>query len=250
LDPSRGKGSQLAAPLQLLPYESNMLVAVHLDFFSNGDMPESVITISEALKILGCSKSQLYPLLDSGHVQTVERGGKRCVVREGLESSWNNRPRRRIMQPRKPRPAPPQSPSSPPAEPRKARRATRTSATPPAASNGDPSILGGYGFPEIPKHGTVPNLEEQKAWTEFNKRYKTHLELFKDAKLLVFKEDYDKAQNAVIQEIIRQGDILPRIIQQRIPKLTVEDMEEIEDIVREMFSVVSDAEYEQLDENE
>jgi hypothetical protein len=236
-----------------------MLVAVHLDFFSNGDMPESVITISEALKILGCSKSQLYPLLDSGHVQTVERGGKRCVVREGLESSWNNRPRRRIMQPRKPKPgapgapapqpAPP-SPSQLPAEPRKARRATRTSATPPAADDGDPSILGGYGFPEIPRPGTVPNLEEQKAWTEFNKRYKTHLELFKDAKLLVFKEDYDKAQNAVIQEIIRQGDILPRIIQQRIPKLTVEDMEEIEDIVREMFSVVSDAEYEQLDENE
>ena len=221
-------------------------------------MPPSVITIAEALQILGCSKSQLYPLLDSGVVKTAERGGKRCVVRAGLEDSWNNRPRRRIMQPRKPKPAPAPPPlldPAPPVEPPKprpapGRRATRTSATPPAAGDADPSILGGYGFPEIPRPGTVPNLEEQKAWTEFNKRYKTHLDLFKDAGLLVFKEDYDKAQNAVIQEIIRQGDILPRIIQQRIPKLTVEDMEEIEDIVREMFTVVSDAEFEELDQGE
>ena len=216
-------------------------------------MTEGIVTIAEALQILGCSKSQLYPLMDSGAIKTVERGGKRCVVRDGLEASWSNRPRRRIMQPRKPKPAPPPPPAEPPAPnpvPVRPRRATRTSPTPPAAVDTDPSILGGYGFPEIPRPGTVPNLEEQKAWTEFNKRYKTHLDLFKDAGLLVFKEDYDKAQNAVIQEIIRQGDILPRIIQQRIPKLTVEDMEEIEDIVREMFTVVSDAEFEDLDQGE
>ena len=157
------------------------------------------------------------------------------------------------MQPRNKKPTiipPLAEPLAPDPKPARPRRATRASPTPPSAGDADPTILGGYGFPEIPKAGTVPILEEQKAWTEFNKRYKTHLELFKDANLLVFKEDYDKAQNAVIQEIIRQGDILPRIIQQRIPKLTVEDMEEIEDIVREMFTVVSDAEFEELDENQ
>ena len=223
---------------------------------SGSDGP-GLISRSEAEKLLGAHPQQLKRLLDSGWIESVKQAGRLWVVSDGLREKWENRPRRRVKQARPcsasvaatlAEPTPPADPTKP--RPAPGRRATRTSATPPAAVDADPSVLGGYGFPEIPRPGTVPNLEEQKAWTEFNKRYKTHLDLFKDAGLLVFREDYDKAQNAVIQEIIRQGDILPRIIQQRIPKLTVEDMEEIEDIVREMFAAVSDAEFEDLDQGE
>jgi hypothetical protein len=226
--------------------------------------PEA-ITRTEAERLLGAHPQQIKRLIDKGWIETFEAGGRTWIVREGLEEKWKNRPLQKIR-PKKPKPPPPPAapptpkaesptPSAPapePLEPRapspRGRRATRVAATAPAAGPADPGALLAYGFPEIPKPGTVPNLEEQKAWTEFNKRFTTHLQLFKDAGILVFKDDYDKAQNAVIQEIIRQGDILPRIIQQRIPKLTVEDMEEIEDIVREMFSAVASANFEELED--
>lgn len=188
------------------------------------------ITRAEAERILGIHPQQMQRAIDGGWVPIIaEPGGRRLIKREGLEEAWANRPRRNIK----------------PAKTR-AKATVAATAVPRQAERG--GLLEEWELPQIPSDGKAPNLEDQKAWNEFTKRYREQLALMKDAELLVYKEDYDKAQNAVLQEIVRQCERLPRTIQQRISKLTVEDMEEVEDMIRDMLSVIASAEFAELEE--
>lgn len=183
------------------------------------------ITRTEAEKLLGIHPQTMSRALENKVFELIEQpDGRRLIKREGLEEAWANRKRERIRKS-----------SGPPPPPRPSR---------PSPGGG----LEAWELPAIPNGAEAPRLEEQKAWNEFTKRYREQLALMKEAELLVYKEDYDKAQNAVLQEIVRQCERLPKTIQQRIPKLTVEDMEEIEDMIREMLGSIANSEFTELEE--
>lgn len=208
------------------------------------------ITRNEAEAILGVHPQTFQRALDRGAIPTVDVGSRRLIVREGLEDAWNNRPRQRVrtgqVRPavlpqgrQSPAPLAPSSPVSPRSAPPQRR----------AGLGGSPlQELDTWDLPPIPGPDEPPRLEEQKAWTEFTKRYREQIALLKETEQLVYKKDYDKAHNAVIQEIIRQMDLLPKLIQQRIPKISEEEREEIEDMIRAAFEVVSSQTFEDLAE--
>ena len=199
----------------------------------SGGCESAGVTRKEAEAILGIHPQQMQRGLDRGWFQIIDcEDGRRLIKREGLEEAWANRPRQRVK--------PSKAPAAAPAAKPPAQRRT------PTTEEGEPLSLETWELPEIPAGGEAPRLEEQKGWREFTNRYRDQLALLKDAKLLVYKEDYDKAHNAAMQALIRQCELFPRIIGQRIPKITVEDIEEIEDIIREGLAVVSTLEFEEL----
>jgi hypothetical protein len=201
----------------------------------SGGCESAGVTRKEAEAILGIHPQQMQRGLDRGWFQIIEcEDGRRLIKREGLEEAWANRPRQRV----KPSKA---AVVAPAAKPPARRRA-------PTTEDGGPLSLETWELPKIPTGGEWPRLEEQKGWREFTNRYRDQLALLKDAGLLVYREDYDKAHNAARQALVRQCELFPKIIGQRIPKLTVEDIEEIEDIIREGLTVVSALEFEELDQ--
>ena len=207
-----------------------------------------LITQAEFARIANVSRSAVRQAINSGLITAiVEQNGKTLIQKnEALQQYQANSRRQNKPDPAASSPAPTINPETSGLDLLSWGQASAKA----PVNNEEPIQTPRQAATEKAPGETVPEYGKSRARSEYEKANLLELERKRKENLLIYKIDYDKAQNAVIQEIIRQGDILPRIIQQRIPKLTVEDMEEIEDIVREMFTVVSDAEFEELDQGE
>lgn len=204
-------------------------------------MEPEAVTIKEAAEILGLpSRTELYRVLQAGGVLTeVERGGKRMLLREGLEEAWANRPRRRIQ-------APTSEAGRAGARARQesAARRPRAAKRPPPADWPEPPGEDSPGLPGIPR-GT-PNLEEERAWVEFEKRYKSRRDNMKEDGLLIYKTDATQAIGAVLAELLNRAHGCARQVRLQLPHITGEDVVVIEKVFLAIFDEVSKLDFEDL----
>lgn len=229
------------------------------------------VSIGKAAELLGLrSRNELYRLIDSGYLPSVEEvRGQRAVKRlylDGLEKLWANRPRNEIHPPRTAegraerrrsqaiRAGQAGAGEEAPVRPRRQRTSEGVAVQVEERPPGDPrdqgwddGLLGngGLGLPGLPT--TTPNLEDQKAWTEFEKRYKIRMENMKEAGLLVYREDYDAAYRAVIAQIKSRVERIGKLLQVRKPTIGRDVIEAVEELSREALEAVADYDFAELE---
>jgi phage terminase Nu1 subunit (DNA packaging protein) len=103
---------------------------------------------------------------------------------------------------------------------------------------------------EDPGDGAVPNLNDERARHEREKRLIAELDRRAKEGELVYRADFVTAQNAVAAQIMNRAEALPRQIKQLIPHLTVEEVEKVERLIKEMLEGVANWSYEELSEDE
>ena len=230
------------------------------------------VSVGKAAELLGLrSRNELYRLIESGYLPSVEaERGQQVVKRlylDGLEELWANRPRSEVHPPRtaEGRAARARAQAirsrqvaggeGEQARPRQRRTSTGERRPGGDAPPGDPREAGwddgllsdgGLGLPAMPQ-GT-PNLEDQKAWTEFEKRYKIRMENMKEAGLLVYREDYDAAYRAVIAQIKTRVERIGKLLQVRKPMIGMDVVEAVEELAREALEAVADYDFAELEE--
>ena len=204
-------------------------------------MEPEAVTIQEAAKILGLpSRTELYRVLKAGGVlKEVERGGRRLIVREGLEEAWANRPRRRIQ-------APTSEAGRAGAKARQEAVAHRPRAArrPPPEDWPEPPGENGAGLPRIPSG--MPSLEEERAWLEFEKRYEKRRENMQRDGLLIYKTDATRAIGAVLAELLNRAHGCARQVRLQLPHITGEDVVVIEKVFLAIFDEVSKLDFDDL----
>ena len=193
--------------------------------------PPGLIGPNEAVKILGIHKPQLYRAMEAGAIPTRDVAGKRMIVREGLEEAWENRPRRLVR--------------GPTSEAGKARAKERR--PPPPQTEQDWPDPPGEGADCLPRRPSkTPNLEEERAWKEWELNYKARRDnLIADGKL-VHREDMQAALNGVLAELLNRAHEVGRQIALLIPQLKTEEVEIIDKVVLQLFEEVSSLDFENL----
>jgi len=193
--------------------------------------PPGLIGPNEAVKILGIHKPQLYRAMEAGAIPTRDVAGKRMIVREGLEEAWENRPRRLVR--------------GPTSEAGKARAKERR--PPPPQTEQDWPDPPGEGADCLPRRPSkTPNLEEERAWKEWELNYKARRDnLIADGKL-VHREDMQAALNGVLAELLNRAHEVGRQIALLIPQLKTEEVEIIDKVVLQLFEEVSNLDFENL----
>jgi hypothetical protein len=169
--------------------------------------------------------------MDAGSIRFKEVNGNRMVFREGLEQAWEDRARRRV-----------QAPTS---EAGKARAKQRR--PPPPQTDQDWPDPSGEGADSLPKRPSkTPNLEEERAWKEWELNYKARRDnLIADGKL-VHREDMQAALNGVLAELLNRAHEVGRQIALLIPQLKTEEVEIIDKVVLQLFEEVSSLNFENL----
>ena len=192
---------------------------------------QGLITPTEAKQILHCHQQQLYRAMNAGSIRFKEVGGKRMVFREGLEQAWEDRARRRV-----------QAPTS---EAGKARAKERRPPPPQAEQDWpDPPGEGADCLPRRPSK--TPNLEEERAWKEWELKYKARRDnLIADGKL-VHRDDIKAAFSGVLAELLNRAHEVGLQIKLQMPQLTTEEVCIIDKVVLSIFEEVSNLDYENL----
>lgn len=230
------------------------------------------VSVGKAAELLGLrSRNELYRLIDSGYLPSIEaERGQQVVKRlylDGLEELWANRPRSEIHPPRSAegraararaqaiRSRKVAGGEAAEEKPRRSRTNTGQRLQEGDRPPGDPldpgwddGLLGngGLGLPKIPQ--TTPNLEDEKAWTEFEKRCKIRMNNMKEAGLLVYREDYDAAYRAVIAQIKGRVERMGKLLKVRKPMIGMDVVEVVEDLAREALEAVADYDFAELEE--
>jgi hypothetical protein len=176
-----------------------------------------LLSIKAAAALLGeKSAGGLYRKASSGELPVVMVKGQRMVESEGLEDLWKSITRLRVDS------------------------ATRKTAQPAAAP---PSLPPPTRPPESPPSldpTEVPNLNDERAWHEREKRLLAELVRREKAKELVYRADYGQAQKEVALTVTNQFEALPKQIKQQIPHLTLAEEEMIERLVAKALTAVAD----------
>ena len=186
---------------------------------------------NEAVKILGIHKPQLYRAMEAGAIPTKDVTGKRMIIREGLEEAWENRPRRLVR--------------GPTSEAGKARAKERR--PPPPQTEQDWPDPPGEGADCLPRRPSkTPNLEEERAWKEWELKYKARRDnLIADGKL-VHRDDIKAAFSGVLAELLNRAHEVGLQIKLQMPQLTTEEVCIIDKVVLSIFEEVSNLDYENL----
>jgi len=194
------------------------------------------ISIQEAARLLGVtSREQIYRAIKSGHLKIAEGSGTQDqpyrLVREGLEEAWANRPLKMVRTARTEKGR---------AEKERAR----------AIREGSPPVLDELAADELPSVDGLPkaprgkpNLEDEKAWVEYERRYKLKLENMKEEGLLVYREDYDRANMAVLAQLKLRVERIAPLLRVRMPGLDITIFEEVERLTREALEGVASPDY-------
>jgi phage terminase Nu1 subunit (DNA packaging protein) len=188
-----------------------------------------LVTVQQAAQILGLkSRGSIYRKIRSGDLE-IDDGGKGppMIERSGLEERWQQITREQRNSP---------TPALRPA-------AERTQAIPPPKARATAPA-------EDLADGEVPNFNDERARHEREKRLIAELDRRAKEGELVYRADFVTAQNAVAAQIMNRAEALPRQIKQLIPHLTVEDVEKIGRLVKEMLEGVANWSYEELPEDE
>lgn len=96
----------------------------------------------------------------------------------------------------------------------------------------------------------LPDYTVSRARSEHEKANLLELERRTKEGELVYRADFVTAQNAVAAQIMNRAEALPRQIKQAIPHLTIEEVEKIERLVKEMMEGVANWSYDELEEGE
>ena len=188
-----------------------------------------LVTVQQAAQILGLkSRGSIYRKIRSGELEVVDGGkGPPMIKRPGLEERWQAITREQRNSP--------------------------TAALRPAAERTQPSSTRNAMAParaEEPDDGAVPNLNDERARHEREKRLIAELDRRAKEGELVYRADFVTARNAVAAQIMNRAEALPRQIKQLIPHLTVEEVEKVERLIKEMLEGVANWSYEELPDDE
>lgn len=200
-------------------------------------MPEkATVSIQEAAKLLGItSREQLYRMIKSGCLPIADGEGTKespyKLVREGLEAAWANRRQQRVR-----------SASTEKGREAKAKAREYRTGGPPLNANLSGDVLPDLdGLPPQPRG--IPTLEDERAWVEYEKRYKLRMENLTEAKLLVYKADYDKSNMMVHAQVKQRIERIPHLLRTRIPGLDYHIFETVELLVREAMEGIANHNY-------
>jgi hypothetical protein len=170
--------------------------------------------------------------MDAGSIRFKEVNGNRMVFREGLEQAWEDRSRRRV-----------QAPTS---EAGKARAKERRP-PPPERTEQDWPDPPGEGADCLPRRPyKTPNLEEERAWKEWELKYKARRDNLVADRKLVYREDIKAAFSGVLAELLNRAHEVGLQIKLQMPQLTTEEIYVIDKVVLSMFEEVSNLDYESL----
>lgn len=188
-------------------------------------MKSQLLSIQEAADVLGLrSKASLYRKIKSGQLKTfVGSNGKPRIAREGLEDLWASITRTRIDSPR-----PRRASSEPPVPLRpldeRLRQAVVIDQAPDSVrSSGE----------------VVPDYNESRAKSEYEKSLLLELERKQKEGLLVPRKDVETTWAQVITTAKTKILGVPSRVRQRIPHLSLEEVDIISGIIREALEEIA-----------
>jgi hypothetical protein len=197
---------------------------------------QATVSVLEASRILGIpSRTMIYRLIQDKVLPVASGCGTKDqpwrLYRDGLEEAFANRPQRIVSPPRTEKGR---------AARQKLRQASSEELPQPEELEGD-DLPSSAGLPRIPRN--TPNLEEERAWVEWEKRYQLRMKSLIEEKKLVYREDYDAANMLVRSQLKQRAERIAPLLRTRIPELPAEIFEEVERLVREMLEAVADNDY-------
>lgn len=158
------------------------------------------------------SRGSIYRKINSKELATVPGPDGPLIERDGLEQRWAS-----ITRTRSDSPAP---------------RAARTSKpAPPAAATTSPPP---------PSDGPPPDYAESRARSEFEKANLLELERKTKEGLLLQREEVERAQAAAINISKTRLLGVPSTAKQRIPHLTLDEVEILTGLIREALEELAD----------
>ena len=96
----------------------------------------------------------------------------------------------------------------------------------------------------------LPDYTISRARSEHEKANLLELERRTKEGELVYRADFVTAQNAVAAQIMNRAEALPRQIKQAIPHLSIEEVDRIERLVKEMLEAVANWSYDEMEADE
>lgn len=188
-------------------------------------MKSKLVSISEAALLLGLkSKQSIYRKIHSGELTTYPGPkGTPYLALEGLEDQWKKVTRQRADSPRPGRPPREQGPVRPLDE--RLRQAVVIDQAPES----------------VPRSGDeqIPDYNESRARSEFEKANLLELERRQKEGLLVPRKDVELTWAQVITTAKTKLLGVPSRAKQRIPHLTLEEIEIINVLMREALEELS-----------
>ncbi len=173
------------------------------------------------------SAGSIYRKVKEGALQT---DGSGQIEEDGLKERWAliTRPKRRHSTSAQP------PPGGEPPRPR-----PRTRKRPPAEAERPPAAAPG---------GEDVDYYQERALHEREKRMLAELAREKEEGLLVYREDFEAAQAAILSNLLLEASSLSRRIRTDIPHLTQEEVDKIQARIDDVFSKLSEKTFEELDE--
>ena len=164
-----------------------------------------LVSIKDAAAVLGLkSRGSIYRKIKSGELPTVPGPDGPLIERDGLEQRWAN-----ITRTRSDSPAP---------------KAASAAAPPPPRQQPAPSP---------PSDGPPPDYAESRARSEFEKANLLELERKTKEGLLLPREDVERAQAIAVNISKTRLLGVPSTAKQRIPHLTLDEVEILTGLIRE-----------------
>jgi hypothetical protein len=189
-----------------------------------------LISVREAADRLGLrSPGSIYRKIKEGALSAVD--GK--LEEEGLADRWRQVSREKRH--RAPDPIPPGGEDPPPRKPPKPQRQRQAPAPRKEldASSGEPSE-------EV-------DFYNERALHEREKRLLAELNRLEKEGTLVYREDFEAAQAAVMGNLMLGAAALSQQIKTDIPHLTQEECDKIQKRIDDLFVAISDSTFEELD---
>lgn len=190
-------------------------------------MKSQLLSIQEAADVLGLkSKASLYRKIKAGQLKTyVGPNGTPRIAREGLEEVWASITRTRIDSPR------PRRASAEPAEPLR-----------PLDERLRQAVVIDQAPHSVPRNGDadIPDYNESRARSEFEKANLLELERRQKEGLLVPRKEVETTWATVITMAKTKILGVPSRVKQRIPHLSLEEVDIISAIIREALQEIAD----------
>ena len=190
-------------------------------------MKSKLVSVGEAAILLGLkSRQSIYRKIHSGELETYPGPkGTPYLALEGLQDQWRKVTRTRVDSP-KPGPPPREQKPLRPLDERQRQAVVVDEAPESVRSSGE----------------VVPDYNESRAKSEYEKSLLLELERKQKEKLLVPRKDVELTWATVITMAKTKILGVPSRVKQRIPHLSLEEIEIISSIIREALQEIADQE--------
>lgn len=189
-------------------------------------MKSKLVSVGEAAILLGLkSKQSIYRKIHSGELETYPGPkGTPYLALEGLQDQWRKVTRTRVDSPK---------PGPPPREQKPLR---------PLDERQRQAVVVDEAPESVPKSGEepIPDYNESRARSEFEKANLLELERRQKERLLVARKDVELTWATVVSTARTKILGVPSRVKQRIPHLSLEELEIISAIIREALQEIAD----------